>query len=302
MSESALAPFEAAIRAVAADAGPAVAGLGRGWSLGSGVIVAPGRILTTAHTLRSDTPALVLSGGERAEGRVAGTDPDLDVAVIETDTGGREPVAWDPARAADAQIGTAVLAAANPGGRGLRVTPGFVSAAGRRFRAPSGRRITGVIEHTAPLPRGSSGGPLLDASGHLLGLNALRMEGGLILAVPADAALHARVEKLARGESLARPRLGIAVAPARVARRLRSAVGLPERDGVLVRAVADGSPAAAAGLQRGDLIVAAGGDPIDGLDALHRALDAAGASLGLTALRGTEELELTVAFPAEGEQ
>lgn len=299
MTSAPLAAFEAAIRAAAEASGPAVAGLGRGWSLGSGVIVAPGRILTTAHTLRSDTPTLILSGGEPAEGRVAGTDPDLDIAVIEAETGGREPIAWDPARAGEAQIGTAVLAAANPGGRGLRVTPGFVSAADRRFRAPSGRRITGVIEHTAPLPRGSSGGPLLSADGQLLGLNALRMEGGLILAVPADAALHARVEKLARGESLARPRLGVAVAPARVARRLRSAVGLPERDGVLVRGVADGSPAAAAGLERGDLIVAAGGSPVDGLDALHRALDAAGASLPVTVVRGTEELELTAAFPGE---
>jgi S1-C subfamily serine protease len=84
-----------------------------------------------------------------------------------------------------------------------------------------------------------------------------------------------------------------------VARRLRSAVGLPERDGVLVRAVEEGSPADRAGLERGDLIVATAGGPVDGVDSLYAALDAAGASLALTVLRGTEETEVTVAFDGE---
>ena len=85
------------------------------------------------------------------------------------------------------------------------------------------------------------------------------MEGGLLLALPADAALAARVEALGRGEAPARPRLGVALAPPRAARRLRAAVGLPERDGLLVRGVEADSPAERAGLERGDLIVAAGG-------------------------------------------
>ena len=70
-------------------------------------------------------------------------------------------------------------------------------------------------------------------------------------------------------------RLGVALAPPRVARRMRRAVGLPERDGVLVRSVADGSPAAAAGIERGDLIVSAGGRPLDRIDVLYEALDSA---------------------------
>src|SRR5919205_946323 len=94
-------------------------------------------------------------------------------------------------------LGTVVLALANPGGRGLRTTLGFVSATGRSFRGPRGRRIRGSIEHTAPLPRGSSGGPLVDTDGRLLGLNSVRREGGLILAVPADERLARRVEALA---------------------------------------------------------------------------------------------------------
>src|ERR687895_516431 len=91
---------------------------------------------------------------------------------------------------------------ANPGGRGLRVTLGFVSSEGRSFRGPRGRRIGGAIEHTAPLPRGSSGGPLVDVEGRLLGLNALRLDGGLILAVPATAAVKERAARLARGDLL----------------------------------------------------------------------------------------------------
>ncbi|MDX6668415.1 MAG: hypothetical protein QOK04_1795, partial [Solirubrobacteraceae bacterium] len=186
-------------------------------------------------------------------------------------------------------------ALANPGGRGLRATLGFVSAAERSFRGPRGRRIAGGIEHTAALPRGSAGGPLVDAEGRLLGINTVRLEGGLILALPADAALRARVESLSRGEAPRTPRLGVAVAPPRVARRMRRAVGLSEREGLLVRAVEDDSPAARAGLQRGDLIVAAGGRDVDGVDSLYAALDsAAGATLPVTVVRGAEEQELSV--------
>jgi serine protease Do len=190
-----------------------------------------------------------------------------------------------------------VLALANPGGRGLRTTLGFVASEGRSFRGPRGRRIAGAIEHTATLPRGSSGGPLVDVEGRLLGLNALRLEGGLILAVPASAAVKARTEGLARGEAPSAPRLGVAVAPPRAARRMRRAVGLPERDGLLVRAVEDGSPAAAAGIEPGDLLVAAGDAELGGVDALYEVLDAlpaGGAALELTVVRGTEERRVKV--------
>ncbi len=152
---------------------------------------------------------------------------------------------------------------------------------------------------------GSGGGPLVDLEGRLLGLNAVRLEGGLILALPANQLLADRVEKLARGEHSEPVRLGVAVAPAHVARRLRRAVGLPERAGVLVRGVADDSPADRAGLARGDLIVSAGGTPVDGLDALlpRARLRGPGARpLTLGLLRGAEELDLTVSFDAAAEE
>ena len=275
--------------------GPSVVGLGRGWGLGSGVVIGDGQVLTNAHNLRREEVTVTFADGRRETGEVAGVDRDLDLAVLSVDTGAAPAVTWEPTGAPG--IGTAVIALANPGGRGLRATLGFVSSEGRSFRGPRGRRIRGAVEHTAPLPRGSSGGPLVDADGNLLGLNSIRLDGGLILAVPATSAVKERVFQLARGEAPSPHRLGVAVAPPRVARRLRRAVGLPEREGLLVRGVEDDSPAADAGLERGDLIVAAGGSEIDGVDALYAALDAVpagGGELGLTIVRGTEERAATI--------
>ena len=258
---------------------------------------ASGRVLTSAHNLRQEEATVTFADGRQEKGRVLGSDPDLDVAVIEVDTGELEPVRW-PEGEASAAAGRAVLALGNPGGRGLRVTPGFVSSPARSFRSPRGRRVAGAIEHTAPLPRGSSGGPLIDTDGNLLGINTLRVDPGLILAIPADASLRERVNALGRGERARSARLGVAIAPPRVARRLRRAVGLPERDGVLIRAVEPDSAAERAGLERGDLIVAAGDEEVSSIDVLYDALDRArgGGQLELRIVRGTDERDVKVAF------
>jgi serine protease Do len=296
MDMTLLEEFESQIHQAALQTGSAVVGLGRGWSTGSGVVVARGRVITNAHNLRHDETTVTFADGRQATGKVLGADGDLDIAVIDVDTGDIEPVDWS--EEGEVEIGRAVLALSNPGGRGLRVTPGFVSSTARSFRGPRGRRIRGAIEHTAPLPRGSSGGPLVDTAGRLLGINSVRVDGGLILAIAADATFRQRTEALGRGEPPKRVRLGVAVAPPRAARRLRHAVGLPERDGVLVRGVEDESAAARAGVERGDLIVAAAGREIDGVEALYEALDGAGAqgSLELTLVRGTDERTVTVEF------
>jgi S1-C subfamily serine protease len=185
---------------------------------------------------------------------------------------------------------------ANPGGRGLRATLGIVSGSLRSFRGPRGRRIRGSIEHTAPLPRGSSGSPIVDAEGRLLGLNTIRLEGGLILAIAADHALRERATALGRGEAPARATLGLALAPPRVARRLRGAVGLPERDGLLVRGVVEDGPAASSGIEKGDLIVAVGGTPIERIDDLYEQLDRSGpeGTIELELVRGTDERTVEV--------
>jgi serine protease Do len=285
--------FQETIAGVAEQVGPSVVGLGRGWGLGSGVVIDSGRVLTNAHNVRREQITVQFADGRRETGEVAAVDSDLDLAVISVDTGDAPAVAWDPGDAPG--IGTPVVALANPGGRGLRATLGFVSSEGRSFRGPRGRRIAGAIEHTAPLPRGSSGGPLVDVEGRLLGLNAVRLDGGLIVAVPATAAVKERAQRLARGEAPSSPRLGVAVAPPRVARRMRRAVGLPERAGLLVRAVEDGSPAEAAGIEAGDLLAAAGGRELTSVDDLYEVLDSlSNGSLELTVVRGTEERSVEV--------
>jgi S1-C subfamily serine protease len=283
-----------AVNDAAEKVGPGVVGLGRGWGRGSGVVIAAGQVLTVAHVLRGDEVAVSFGDGDVREGRVLGVDADLDVAVIGVDTGDVAPAAWEPGDAPAS--GAPVFALANPGGRGLRATFGLVSATGRGFRGPRGRRVAGTIEHTAPLPRGSSGGPLVDLEGNLIGLNAVRRDGGFILALPADAALRRRVDELARGEASERPRLGVALAPPRIARKMRAAVGLEDRDGLLVRDVVEGSPAATAGLQRGDLLVRAGDTALAGMDDLFDALDGAGDTLTVGLVRGTEERDLDVAL------
>jgi serine protease Do len=282
-----------AVNEAADKVGPSVVGLGRGWGRGSGVVIAPGQVVTVAHVLRGDEVAVAFPDGDVREGRVLGSDPDLDVAVIGVDTGDAPAVAWAENGAA---TGAPVFALANPGGRGLRTTFGLVSATGRGFRGPRGRRVAGSIEHTAPLPRGSSGGPLTDLAGNLIGLNAVRRDGGFILALPADEALRRRVDELASGDAAERPRLGVALAPPRVARRMRAAVGLPERDGLLVRDVVRDSAAAAAGLQRGDLLVRAGDKPLASMDDLFDALEGGGDPLALGIVRGTEERDIQVAL------
>jgi S1-C subfamily serine protease len=290
-----IAEIGTTLNAVAQRVGPAVVGLGRGWGRGSGIVVAPNRVVVTAHSLRGDEAGVVFSDGRRAVARVAGVDPDADLAVLEVDTGDTDPVEWDPSTT-DADLGTPVIALANPGGRGLRATLGFVSTAERSFRGGRGRRLAG-IEHTAPLPRGSAGGPLVTLDGRLLGVNALRLDGGLILAITGDTAMQERVERLARGEISPRRHLGIAVAPPPAARRMRRAVGLPDRPGVLVRAVEDESPASRAGIARGDLVVSANGRAIESLDDLYSVLDAPEVTaIQFTIVRGLDERAVEVSL------
>ena len=278
--------IQASIARLADDAGPSVAGIGQRWGIGSGIVLGEGRVLTNAHNVRGSQATVTFADGRTAEGTVTGHDLDGDLAVIEADTGQAAALPWATAAPA---IGTPVFALANPGGRGLRVTFGTVSGIDRTFRGPRGLRITGSLEHTAPLLPGSSGGPVLDAQGQLLGINTNRLGEGFYLAIPADQALRQRAAALARGESVRPPQLGITITPGHVARRLRRAVGLPDTEGLLIRETAGDSPAARAGLAPGDLIVAAAGQPVRTAEDLSSALRTAGDTIELTVLRGTDQ-------------
>jgi serine protease Do len=294
---SVLSELSDAVAAVAAAAGPSIVAIGSR-PRGSGVVIAQGRVLTNAHNLRGESVTVRFIDGRVERGTVAGADWDGDLAVIDVETGDAPAVGWSEA---GATIGTAVFAAAATTTGSTRVTFGFVSSVARAFQGPGGRPIGGSLEHTAPLAPGSSGSAVLDADGALLAINTNRVGEGFYLAMPADAAFRARVDALGRGESVERPRLGIAVAPAHVAHRLRRATGLPARDGVLVREVEEGSPAAAAGIAQGDLVVAVAGKLTPDIDELHEALAAAAYPFEVSLVRGADERTVTVAPVAEGE-
>ncbi len=288
---SVIEELSAAVVAAATASAPSIVGIGR-HARGSGVVLAEGQVLTNAHNLRGDTVTVRFGDGRAAQGEVAGVDRDGDLAVIRVDTTGATPITWGNG---GLTIGSPVFAAAATAGGAVRVTFGLVSSVSRSFRGPGGRRIAGSVEHTAPMAPGSSGGAIVDEGGRLLGLNTNRIGEGFYLALPADAALQARVESLGRGESASRLRLGVAIAPGHVARRLRRSVGLPQRDGILVRGVEDGSLAAAAGIEAGDLIVAAGGRAIADADDLFDALGSLTPPFELGLVRGAEERTVTVA-------
>jgi len=288
---SAIEELQAAVASVAERVGPSIVGIGRG-TRGSGIVIAPGKVLTNAHNLRGDEVTVTFADGRRIRGTVAGFDGDGDLTVIDVDTAGAAAVEWGDG--SSLAVGTAVFGAGASHGGGTRVTFGLVSAVARAFRGPGGRRIEGSVEHTAPLAPGSSGGAVLDADGRLVGINTNRIGEGFYLALPADAALRDRIDALGRGESPKRPRLGVAVAPSHVARQMRRSVGLPERDGVLVRGVEDGSPAAAAGIETGDLIVEAGGRPVTDADELHAALSSVDFPFEVKLVRGTDERTVQV--------
>jgi serine protease Do len=286
--------FQTAARTVVEAVGPATVRIGRDGGRGVGVVIAEGVVVTNAHNLRGHQVTVNFAEGRVATGEVRGVDGEGDVAVIAVDTGGVTPIAWSDG---ELPIGTPVWAVARSAFGGVRVTRGEVSSVGRSFRGPGGRIIPGSLEHTAPLARGSSGGPLVAADGRLVGLNTHRLGDGFYLALPADSELQTRIAALGEGRSPTRRRLGIALAPGQAARRLRAAVGLEPRDGLLVQGVEDGGPADRAGIRRGDLIVAAGGQNLVHPEDLYVVLAGEG-PLSVVVVRGVEELTVEVTFDA----
>lgn len=285
---------EAIIRSTVESAKGAVVTIGRD-GRGTGFVVAPDRVLTSAHNMRDQTVAVAFADGRTEQGRVHGVDVDGDIVVVEVPTG--DAVALEFAETVPG-VGSTVVALSR-GGHRERATLGFVSGEDLAFNGPRGRVVRGGIEHTAPLARGSSGGPVFDRSGAVIGINTHRVGRGFYLARAADAELRARVTALIDGRSPQRRTLGVAIVPADVAAQLRAATGLPQRDGVLVRGVEDDGPAGRAGILVGDLIVQIGGSAVATLDDLRDAMGRAdGETVEIGIVRATDELALTVVFTA----
>lgn len=284
-----------AVRTASAVAAPAVVSIGR-HGRGTGFVVAKDRVVTNAHNLRDRTTQLRFHDGRVAQGAVAGSDIDGDLVVLDVDTGEIAPMTWADR---EPKVGD-VIVAVTAGRHQRRATWGQVTSVDRSFHGPRGRPIAGAVEHTAPAASGSSGAPVLDTAGHVVGVNTHRLEHGFYLARTADQTLRDAVTALGEGTTVERVTLGVALAAPHVATRLRKAVGLPERDGLLVRSVVDGSPAAAAGIQEGDLLVTAGDAALARPDDLFAVLATVepGSTLTVGLVRGTDESTVTVTFPA----
>jgi len=286
-----LEELSSAARSVLAGLSDAVVTIGTD-GRGSGLVIGTGKVLTNAHNLRDRTTLVTFADGRTEQGSVTGADEDGDLVVLDVDTGSATPAAWAEKVPEEGDV----VFALSRGGHRSRITFGMVSAVDLAFDGPRGRQVHGGVEHTAPLVRGSSGGPLTDAAGRVVGLNTHRIARGFYVARPVDAALVATIEDLAAGKSVVRPRLGVALAPPDVAAKLRASVGLPPREGLLVRGVEPEGPAANAGIDEGDLLVAAGDTALTSIETLHQVLDQAGETVELTVVRGTEERKVVVTF------
>lgn len=268
---------------------------------GSGFVFTPdGLILTNSHVVHEAVRiAVTLADGRRMPATVIGDDPASDLAVIRLDQPHGEP-GVTAAALGDSQrlrVGQIVIAIGAPYGFQATVTAGVVSALGRSLRSYSGRLIDDVIQTDASLNPGNSGGPLVDSAGRVVGVNTATIlpAQGICFAIGINTAKFV-ASRLLRDGRLRRSYIGVSAQTVPVHRRVVRFYDLPKEMGVVVLGVEENSPAKRAGLREGDIIVALEGQPVAGVDDLHRLLTdlRVGVSCSLTVLRWTEKLELKV--------
>ena len=264
---------------------------------GSGVIISPdGFVLTNSHVVHGGQKwMIVTSDGDRLQADLAGDDPATDLAVLRVHS--RDLPFAPLGESSKLQVGQLVIAIGNPLGFASTVSTGVVSALGRSFRGAGGRLIEEVIQHTAPINPGNSGGPLIDSRGRVVAINTaiIAMAQGIGFAVPADTARWVVGELLARGK-VTRAKLGIAGATRPVGRSLARELDLVNERVVEIAGIEPGSPAADAGLQLGDLVVAVQGRLVQDVDDLHRFLARwpAGRSVELDIVREGRPFNLNI--------
>jgi S1-C subfamily serine protease len=264
---------------------------------GSGFLFTPdGLLLTNSHVVhRSRDIRVTTMEGDSLAADLIGDDPDSDLAVARIPAT-RAPTAVFGSSAA-LQVGQLAIAIGNPLGFEHSVTAGVVSALGRGLRASTGRLIDNVIQTDAALNPGNSGGPLVDSRGVVIGVNTAIIPGaqGICFATAIDTAQWVIAQLLAHGR-VRRAWLGIAGANAPLSRRIALHYRLPIAAGVRVQTIESGSPAAAAGIEAGDLIVLYDGETVAGIDQLQRVLDhrRIAQRATVTVIRRAQKLELAV--------
>ncbi len=291
--------YSKAVIAVVERAGPAVVSLehAKGGS-GSGFVVTPdGYVMTNSHVASGARELRVRTqAGETARATVVGDDPATDLALVRVDASALPGAYLSIDGSITPRVGQLAVAIGNPLGFESTVSTGVVSALGRSLRGKGNRLIDGVIQHSAPLNPGNSGGPLLDASSRVLGVNTaiIARSQGLGFAVGVETAAWVLSQLLAHGR-VRRAYLGIGAARRPLDRRLAYAHGLGG-SAVEVQSVEKGSPAATAGLRDGDLIVRFGDAAIAGVDELHRVLRdrTAGTPTKLAVIRRGQRLDLDI--------
>jgi len=264
---------------------------------GSGFVFTPdGLVMTNSHVVHgAGTIRLTLSDGQSASATLIGEDPDTDTAVLRTEAAVLSPAALG--RSQTLKVGQLAIAVGNPYGFQFTVTAGVVSALGRSMRAASGRMMDEIVQTDAALNPGNSGGPLVNSRGEVIGINTATIlpAQGLCFAIGIDTAKFVATQLLLHGR-LRRSWIGVAGQNVPLPRRLVYEYKLPVDTAIMVNDVQKSSPAAQAGIQSGDIIVAFGAVPIAGIDELHRRLTAQAANHAttLTILRGVERKQLGV--------
>ncbi len=269
---------------------------------GSGFVFTPdGLILTNSHVVHDAVRiAVTMADGRRMSATLIGDDPASDLAVIRLERPHFDEPGLSVAALGDSQrlrVGQIVIAIGAPYGFLATVTAGVVSALGRSLRSYSGRLIDDVIQTDAALNPGNSGGPLGDSAGRVVGVNTATIlpAQGICFAIGINTAKFV-ASRLLRDGRLRRSYIGVSAQTGPVQRRVVRFYDLAKELGAMVQSVEDGGPAKRAGLREGDVIVALEGQPVAGVDDLHRLLTdlRVGVSCSLTVIRWTEKLEVKV--------
>jgi S1-C subfamily serine protease len=215
---------------------------------------------------------LTLSDGRVVTAQALGDDPDTDLALLRANSDGLPFAVLGESK--QLKRGQVAVAIGNPLGFESTVTAGVVSALGRSLRAQSGRLIEDVIQTDAALNPGNSGGALVSTKGEVIGINTAVIAGaqGICFAVASNTASFVVTELIRHGR-VRRASIGVAGQTIPLPRRIAHAAGLTSRTGVVIVAVEQGGPAAEAGLEPGDVILALDEDPIGGVDDLVRLLN-----------------------------
>ena len=261
----------------------------RGGRPASGIIWADNLVLTADHVLEREDTVQVTGATATVKATIVGRDPGTDLALLRAE--GLNGVPAPRGRSTDIRVGQVVLAIGQPGE--LQVTVGIVSGLSGAFRSWRGGQAERLIQTTAELLPGFSGGPLVDAEGRVIGINSWNFGRGVSHAVPLETADRV-AESLRTHGRIRRAYLGLGAQPVRLSERLAKQLG--QESGLLVVTVEPGGPAQTAGLLQGDTIVTVDGDPVRHLDELFGKLGAleVGSAHRLGVVRAGERKDVAV--------